>query len=53
MDKGNILLSSIMILSLLCYCKKKKEKKIKIEIPKISEPWLYLQFGGPGIERTV
>ena len=24
-----------------------------IEIPKITEPWLYLQFGGPGIERTV
>lgn len=51
MDKGNILLSSIMILSLLCHCKKKKEKKI--EIPKISDTWLYLQFGGPGIERTV
>ena len=37
-----------MILTLLCHCKNMMQK-IEFEI-QINDPWLYLQFGGPGIE---
>tara|TARA_B100001094_G_C18182156_1_gene801581 strand:+ start:1301 stop:1468 length:168 start_codon:yes stop_codon:yes gene_type:complete len=55
MEKEKILISSFLIsLSLLCYFKPKfKDDDEKYKIPKINDPWLYLQFGGPGIERTV
>tara|TARA_B110000008_G_C16771709_1_gene484863 strand:+ start:98 stop:256 length:159 start_codon:yes stop_codon:yes gene_type:complete len=38
---------------LFCLFKPKPSKKKEYKIPEINDPWLYLQYGGPGIEKTV